>query len=151
MNWTEILKRKTLTQKIVEARKSGNFNEILTNHGERQIRRAVNDLIEDGLPQKAFQPLLDKLDATKEERDKDNKRPKEIKMYEDFLAGNHKPLITFLKEGTGKSPSKFSRLIKWDEENGEKLFNYIKDKPELYGYETSAIKLQIPIIFDTSK
>ena len=151
MNWTEILKRKTLTQKIVEARKSGNFNEILTNHGERQIRRAVNDLIEDGLPQKAFQPLLDKLDATKEERDKDNKRPKEIKMYEDFLAGNHKPLITFLKEGTGKSPSKFSRLIKWDEENGEKLFNYIKDKPELYGYETSCIKLQLPLIFDTSK
>ena len=151
MNWTEILKRKTLTQKIVEARKSGNFNEILTNHGERQIRRAVNDLIEDGLPQKAFQPLLDKLDTTKKERDKDNKRPKEIKMYEDFLAGNHKPLITFLKEGTAKSPSKFSRLIKWDEENGEKLFNYIKDKPELYGYETDGIKLQLPLTFDTSR
>jgi len=149
MNWTEILKRRTLSEKIVASRKTGNFDEILANHGKSQIRRAINNLVEDGLPEKAFQPLLDKLGASK--KDADYKRPKEIKMYEDFLAGNHKPLITFLEEGTSKSPSKVSRLLKWDEENGEKIFNYIKDKPELYGYETNGIKLQLPLTFDTSK
>jgi len=149
MNWTEILKRQTLSEKIVASRKSGNFDEILANHGKSQIRRAVNNLVEDGLPEKAFQPLLDKLGASK--KDDGYERPKEIKMYEDFLAGNHKPLITFLEEGTGKSPSKFSRLLKWDEENGEKIFNYIKDKPELYGYITDGIELQLPLTFETDK
>jgi hypothetical protein len=149
MNWTEILKRQTLSEKIVASRKSGNFDEILANHGKSQIRRAINNLVEDGLPEKAFQPLLDKLGASK--KDDDYKRPKEIKMYEDFLAGNHKPLITFLEEGTSKFSSKFSRLLKWDEENGEKIFNYIKDKPELYGYVTDGIELQLPLTFDTDK
>ena len=93
MNWTEILKRQTLSDKIVASRKSGNFDEILANHGKSQIRRAVNNLVEDGLPEKAFQPLLDKLGASK--KDDDYKNPKEIKLYEDFLAGNHKPLISF--------------------------------------------------------
>lgn len=149
MNWTEILKRQTLSDKIVASRKSGNFDEILANHGKSQIRRAVNNLVEDGLPEKAFQPLLDKLGASK--KDDDYKNPKEIKLYEDFLAGNHKPLITFLEKGTAKSGAKASRLLKWDEENGEKIFNYIKDKPELYGYITDGIELQLPLTFETDK
>tara|TARA_R100000995_G_scaffold69719_1_gene38285 strand:- start:3578 stop:5368 length:1791 start_codon:yes stop_codon:yes gene_type:complete len=149
MNWTEILKRQTLSDKIVASRKSGNFDEILANHGKSQIRRAVNNLIEDGLPEKAFQPLLDKLGASK--KDDDYKNPKEIKLYEDFLAGNHKPLITFLEKGTAKSGAKTSRLLRWDEENGEKIFNYIKDKPELYGYITDGIELQLPLTFETDK
>ncbi len=149
MNWTEILKRQTLSEKIVASRKSGNFDEILANHGKSQIRRAINNLVEDGLPEKAFQPLLDKLGASK--KDDDYKNPKEVKLYEDFLAGNHKPLITFLEKGTAKSGAKTSRLLKWDEENGEKIFNYIKDKPELYGYVTDGIELQLPLTFDTDK
>lgn len=149
MNWTEILKRQTLSDKIVASRKSGNFDEILANHGKSQIRRAVNNLVEDGLPEKAFQPLLDKLGASK--KDDDYKNPKEIKLYEDFLAGNHKPLISFLEKGTAKSGAKTSRLLKWDEENGEKIFNYIKDKPELYGYVTDGIELQLPLTFETDK
>ena len=149
MNWTEILKRQTLSEKIVASRKSGNFDEILANHGKSQIRRAINNLVEDGLPEKAFQPLLDKLGASK--KDDDYKNPKEVKLYEDFLAGNHKPLITFLEKGTAKSGAKTSRLLKWDEENGEKIFNYIKDKPELYGYVTDGIELQLPLTFETDK
>ena len=149
MNWTEILKRQTLSDKIVASRKSGNFDEILANHGKSQIRRAINNLVEDGLPEKAFQPLLDKLGASK--KDDDYKNPKEIKLYEDFLAGNHKPLISFLEKGTAKSGAKTSRLLKWDEENGEKIFNYIKDKPELYGYITDGIELQLPLTFETDK
>jgi hypothetical protein len=150
MNWTDILKRQTLRDKIIASRKSGNFDEILANHGKSQIRRAINNLVEDGVHEKEFQPLLDKLGASK--KDDDYKNPKEIKLYEDFLAGNHKPLISFLEGVTpSKSGAKISRLLKWDKENGDKIFNYIKDKPELYGYETEGITLQLPLTFDTDK
>ena len=75
----------------------------------------------------------------------------EIKLYESFLSGNHEEFIVFLNEGTRSTKSsKISRMMKWNEENGDKILKYVKDIPELYGYSTEGIILKLPPTFDTS-
>ena len=153
--WEELLlKKQTLRDKVVQASKSGNFDELLENHNSAQLRRAVNTLVDDGMKEERFQPLLDKLGTAKRADGKDNpeyERPneKEVEMYESFMNGNHEELVEFLNDGTdGNKRVKISRLIKWNSENGDALLKYVKDKPELYGYITKDITLTLPNNFD---
>ena len=151
--WEELLlKKQTLRDKVVQASKSGNFDELLENHKPAQLRRAVNTLVDDGMKEEKFQPLLDKLGTAKRTDGKDNpeyERPQEVEMYESFMKGNHEELVTFLTEGgRGTITPRISRLIKWNSENGDVLLKYVKDKPELYGYITKDITLTLPNNFD---
>ena len=151
--WEELLlKKQTLRDKVVQASKSGNFDELLENHNSAQLRRAVNTLVDDGMKEERFQPLLDKLGKPFKVDGKENpeyERPQEVEMYESFMKGNHEELVKFLTEGgRGTITPRISRLIKWNSENGDALLKYVKDKPELYGYITKDITLTLPNNFD---
>jgi hypothetical protein len=160
MSWTTILKKEpSLKKKIWDASKTGNFDELIENHSKAQLRRRANELVDDGaVTEEKMKPLFDALGASK--RDEKGKRSKEyqdpnkkeIEMFESFVSGNVDELPEYLNTGTaGNKRVKVSRMITWDTENGDKILKFVRDKPELYGYNTEGLTLELPTTFDRDK
>ena len=160
MSWAAILKREpTLKKKIWRASKTGNFDELIENHSKAQLRRRANELVdEDAITEEKMKPHFDALGASKRDTtgkdSEEYKRPnkKEIEMYESFVSGNVDELPEYLNDGTGSAKrNKISRMITWDTKNGDKILKFVRDKPELYGYNTEGLTLELPPTFDRDK
>ena len=164
MSWTTILKKEpSLKNKIWDASKTGNFDELIENHSKpqskAQLRRRANELVDDGaVTEEKMKPLFDALGASRRDktgkRNKEYQQPnkKEIEMFESFVSGNVDELPEYLNTGTaGNKRVKVSRMITWDSENGDKILKFVRDKPELYGYNTEGLTLELPTTFDRDK
>jgi len=163
MSWTTILKAKkpSLSRKIFLASKDGNFDELIENYSKGQLRRRANELVNnDAVTEEKMKPLFDALGASKRDKtgkqNKEYQKPKpykkEVEMYESFVSGNVDELPKYLNDGTGSAKrSKISRMINWDSENGDKILKFVRDKPELYGYNTEGLTLELPATFDRDK
>jgi hypothetical protein len=160
MSWTTILKKEPpLKKKIWRASKTGNFDELIENHSKAQLRRRANELVEEeAVTEEKMKPLFDALGASHRDKtgkqNKEYQKPnkKEIEMFETFIKGGSNKLPEYLNTGTaGNKRVKVSRMIDWDSENGDKILKFVRDKPELYGYNTEGLTLELPATFDRDK